>query len=116
MDEEDLMEQILDGVDDEYKELIYVIQAHDTAITFDELHEKLANFEASLHTKQPTLDHLLATANLTHRNINWHSSHSPSHNRGRCPSFLSSNHSPMAPNVGPNLVPSQGDQLHPYIY
>ena len=60
MDEEDAMEKIFYGLVDEYKELVYVIQAHDTPITFDELHEKLLNFKASFHIKQPTLDHFLA--------------------------------------------------------
>ena len=34
---------------DEYKELVRVVQARDTSIAFDELHEKLLMFEASLH-------------------------------------------------------------------
>ena len=40
---------------DDYKELVCVVQARDTSITFDELHEKLLMFEASLHalTKAP---------------------------------------------------------------
>jgi hypothetical protein len=50
MDIEDLTEKILDGLDDEYKELVRVVQARDTAISFDELHEKLLSFEASLQT------------------------------------------------------------------
>ena len=50
MDIEDLTEKILDGLDDEYKELVRAVQARDTAISFDELHEKLLSFEASLQT------------------------------------------------------------------
>ena len=50
MDIEDLTEKILDGLDDEYKELVRVVQARDTVISFDELHEKLLSFEASLQT------------------------------------------------------------------
>jgi len=50
IDIEDLTEKILDGLDDEYKELVRVVQARDTAISFDELHEKLLSFEASLQT------------------------------------------------------------------
>ena len=60
MDEEDAMEKIFYGLVDEYRELVYVVQAHDTPITFDELHEKLLNFKASFHIKQPALDHFLA--------------------------------------------------------
>ena len=54
------MEKIFYGLVDEYKEVDYVVQAHDTPITFDELHEKLLKFKASLHIKQPALDHFLA--------------------------------------------------------
>ncbi|RVW78965.1 Retrovirus-related Pol polyprotein from transposon RE2 [Vitis vinifera] len=48
MEEEDLTEKILDGLGDEYKELVRAVQARDTSISFDELHEKLLSFEASL--------------------------------------------------------------------
>ena len=48
MEEEDLTEKILDGQGDEYKELVCDIQARDTSISFDELHEKILSFEASL--------------------------------------------------------------------
>jgi len=50
MDIEDLTEKILDGLDDEYKELVRVVQARDIVISFDELHEKLLSFKASLQT------------------------------------------------------------------
>ena len=39
IEEEDLIEKILDGLGDEYKELIRSVQTHDTSISFDELHE-----------------------------------------------------------------------------
>ena len=48
LEEDDLTEKILDGLGDEYKELVHVVQARDTPITFDELHEKLLNYEAAL--------------------------------------------------------------------
>ncbi|RVW94084.1 Retrovirus-related Pol polyprotein from transposon RE1 [Vitis vinifera] len=47
LDPEDLTDKILDGLGDDYKELVRVVQARDTFITFDELHEKLLSFEAS---------------------------------------------------------------------
>jgi hypothetical protein len=59
MDEEDLTEKILDGLDDEYNELVHVVQARDTLITFDELHEKILSFEASLSTKSKIHIHIL---------------------------------------------------------
>ena len=47
IDEDDLTEKILDGFGDEYKEIVRDVQARDNSISFDELHEKLLNFEVS---------------------------------------------------------------------
>ena len=55
LDAEDLTDKILDGLGDEYKELTRDVQARDTPITFEELHEKLLNFEASVITTKPDL-------------------------------------------------------------
>ena len=49
MDHEDLIEKILDGLKDDYKPIIDVINGHETPISFDELHEKSINKELSLH-------------------------------------------------------------------
>ncbi|KAL5803500.1 hypothetical protein ACOSQ4_031805 [Xanthoceras sorbifolium] len=46
--EEDLTYQILDNLGDDYKELVRAVQARNSSISFDELHEKLLNFEATL--------------------------------------------------------------------
>ena len=48
MNEDDLIERILDGLGNEYKKLVRAIQARDTTISFDELHEKLLTFETIL--------------------------------------------------------------------
>ncbi|KAA8525629.1 hypothetical protein F0562_007489 [Nyssa sinensis] len=53
MDEEEITDKILDGLGDDYKELVRTVQARDTSITFEELHEKLLNFEASLQPIPP---------------------------------------------------------------
>ena len=50
MDDEDLIEKILDGLDDEYKSIVDAIKRHETLIFFDELHEKLINKKISLRT------------------------------------------------------------------
>ena len=50
MDEEDLTYQILVGLGDEYKSIVYAVSACETSIMFDELHEKLLNKEASLNS------------------------------------------------------------------
>nr|TKS06937.1 hypothetical protein D5086_0000116460 [Populus alba] len=47
MDPEDLTNKIMDGLDDDYKELVCTVQARDNSISFDELHEKFLSFEAT---------------------------------------------------------------------
>jgi hypothetical protein len=70
LDVEDLTNKILDGLDDEYKELTRAIQARDTFITFEDLHEKLLNFEASVLTTKPEPFYFPTIANPTSKN-NW---------------------------------------------
>lgn len=87
MDTEDLTERILNGLDDDYKELVRAVQARDDAISFDELHEKLLSFEASLQTQSRSSILRHVTANpmtRTFNNNNWR----PSKNNWR-PSFSS---------------------------
>jgi hypothetical protein len=53
---EDITDKILEELGEEYKELVRVVQARDTFIAFNELHEKLFMFEASLNTShKPSL-------------------------------------------------------------
>jgi hypothetical protein len=63
IDEEDLTEKILDELEEDYKELILAIQARDNSISFDELHEKLLTFEASLQGKTQKSSHFPVTVN-----------------------------------------------------
>ena len=65
IDDEDLIDRVLEGLSDEYKSIVDVINARDTSISFVELHEKLLNKEASLQTAQPSPLSLPAMANPT---------------------------------------------------
>lgn len=38
--EKNLIKKILDGLNDEYKEIVWVMQTYETLITFTKLHEK----------------------------------------------------------------------------
>lgn len=67
IDVEDLTEQILGGLGDDSKELVCVVQVRDTSITFEELHEKLLNFEVSLLTTISEPSYFPTTANLAYR-------------------------------------------------
>ncbi|KAH7557325.1 hypothetical protein JRO89_XS11G0120400 [Xanthoceras sorbifolium] len=49
LDNEDLIEKILDGLDDDYRPLIDAINGRDIMISFDELHEKLITKELMLN-------------------------------------------------------------------
>ena len=75
IEEEDLIENILDGLGDDYKQLVRAVQARDTSISFDELHEKLLSFEATLSATTKSEIHLPITANPTNKttpiNTNW---------------------------------------------
>ena len=53
LDHEDFIETILDGLDDDYKSIVDIVQARDTPISFDELHEKLINRELTLQQSHP---------------------------------------------------------------
>ena len=44
INDDDLTEKILDGLVDEYKEMVLAIQARYTPVTFDELQEKFLAF------------------------------------------------------------------------
>ena len=68
VDIEDLSERILEGFGAEYKKLARVVQAPDTPISFDELHEKLLNFEASFYNTNNTAQtYFPASAHLANR-------------------------------------------------
>ena len=92
VDIEDLLERILEELGAEYKELARAVQARDTPISFDELHEKLLNFEASLQNTNNTAQayfpafahianraytgsrHLPHSTSSSGKNTGWHSS------------------------------------------
>lgn len=88
VDDQDLSERILEGLGDDYKELARAFQARDTPISFDEPHEKLLNFEASLqNTNKTEQSYFPASANPTNRDYTGshnlpHSSYSPGNNTG----------------------------------
>ena len=63
IDGEDITDKILEELGNEYKELVLVVQARDTSITFDELHEKLLMFEASLNSSPKVSMQFTPTAN-----------------------------------------------------
>ncbi|KAK0599109.1 hypothetical protein LWI29_002433 [Acer saccharum] len=78
---EDLTVKILNGLGDEFKDISAAIRARDSAITFEELHEKLLNFEAVLkqettNNRSPIMANFVAKPNTGgyqtyhHRNSN----------------------------------------------
>ncbi|RVW50154.1 Retrovirus-related Pol polyprotein from transposon RE1 [Vitis vinifera] len=76
LDTEDLTKTILVELGDDYKELVRVVQARDTSITFDEFHEKLLNFQASVFLTKPDPSYFPATTHPTSRSTtNWRPFH-----------------------------------------
>ena len=75
----------LDGLSDDYKELVRAVKARDTSITFEELHEKLLNFEASLQSVVLEQPQFLATANPTYKSNKKCHPFNPQHNTNWCP-------------------------------
>lgn len=57
VDYEDLVLKILHGLDENYRELSNAIQARETPISFDELHEKLINLEPKSRCDLRSLHH-----------------------------------------------------------
>ena len=53
--DEDYMKKILNDLSDEYKELVYIVQACDISIMFYELHEKLLHLKHLSTTSNPHL-------------------------------------------------------------
>lgn len=50
LDDEDLIEKILNGLNPEYKSVVDGVNARDTLISFNELFEKLINKEVSVES------------------------------------------------------------------
>lgn len=81
VEHEDLIDRVLAGLDDSYSSIIESVNARDTPISFEELHEKLINKELSLlqnstNTTLPTTA-FAATTRSSHRNTNTHFRPSP---------------------------------------
>ena len=63
---EDLTIKILEELSAEYKDIALAVQARETPISFEELHEKLLNFETHLQHEEKN-NHLPITANVAHK-------------------------------------------------
>ncbi|RVW42599.1 Retrovirus-related Pol polyprotein from transposon RE1 [Vitis vinifera] len=115
VDDEDLLEKILEGLDEDYKELVRAVQARDTPISFDELHEKFLNFEVSLQSTTKTeQSYFPASANSANRaysgsrNLQYFNSSSGNNTGWRPPS------NPGNSTMGWHPSPTSGNHsLHP---
>ncbi|KAK2977799.1 hypothetical protein RJ640_029844 [Escallonia rubra] len=91
LSEDDLVIYILVGIGPEFKEIDAALRARDTPISFDELYDKLGDYELHLNKDDPTPSLSIATANYTHRhNCTSPQSQSPYGNTttGRQPGYL----------------------------
>ncbi|KAK2985951.1 hypothetical protein RJ640_017579 [Escallonia rubra] len=67
LSEDDLVLYTLGGLGPEFKEIAAAIRARDTSISFDELYDKLGDYELHLKKEDPIPSLSIATANYTHR-------------------------------------------------
>ena len=67
LDHEDLIDKILDGLDDDYKTIVDIVQNRETLILVDELHEKLINRDLTLKHLQSGHSSFPVTANMASR-------------------------------------------------
>jgi hypothetical protein len=120
MDTNDLTEQILDGLGEDYTELVRAVQAREAAISFDELYERLLLFEASLQTQSHSSRLGPVTANSFTKNssnnnwrpsrTNWRPSYSLIGNNFRSPSIAN-----FRPATTPNQVRNSRLPARPYL-
>lgn len=81
-DDDDLTDKILEALGDNYKELVRAVQARDTLISFEELQEKLLNFEATLNVSKPQSTFPITAHVTTRTTNNWR----PTNNTNQQPS------------------------------
>jgi hypothetical protein len=114
LDAEDLTDKILDGLGDEYRELTRAVQARDMPITFEELHEKLLNFEATVLPSKPDFLQFPATANPTNRNSAPWRFPAPSRTPAWRPNNNNNNRYPPMPSSG-SFTPQGTRPSRPYL-
>ncbi|KAJ9190144.1 hypothetical protein P3X46_001372 [Hevea brasiliensis] len=73
--DDDLTILVLNGVGSEFRELTIAVQARETSITFEELHEKLMDFDTSLKKEQSS-EISTIIANVIRRNSQFRNSFS----------------------------------------
>ena len=79
--DDDIVVHIANGVGAEFKEIIAGVRTRETAISFDELYDKLVDFEATLKRADP-MSISPVTANATQQQYNKHGANHKQGNRG----------------------------------
>ncbi|KAI3451375.1 hypothetical protein Pfo_008040 [Paulownia fortunei] len=93
IDSDDITLKILGGLDDKYNDFRSTMHVCENPVTFDELHEKLINFDAHLKfetQKNANLLNMPTFANTAQKSFhNWSptTSNCPSNHKNRTPSF-----------------------------
>ncbi|RVW60364.1 Retrovirus-related Pol polyprotein from transposon RE1 [Vitis vinifera] len=120
LDQEDLIEKVLEGLDENYQSIIDAVNGRDSTISFDELHEKLINKELSLRNKispspLPASAHATnvrstpwSVTNRTPRLPGFTSTPTQGHVVSRCPLFRQ-----QFPQVQPPPCPGNSSQFRP---
>ena len=112
MDADDLIERILDDLDEDNTELVRAVQARESTISFDELHEKLLLFEATLQTRSHSSRLGPVTANSMTRNST-NNTWRQSRPNWRSPTNGNYSRSPAINNNRPVMYPTQTRHTRP---
>ncbi|KAK2987221.1 hypothetical protein RJ640_022253 [Escallonia rubra] len=116
LSEDDLVLYTIGGLGPEFKEIAAAIRARDTSISFDELYDKLGDYELHLKKEDPIPSLSIATANYTHRSNRFtprNSSINGSASAGRHSNHFhprNTDHSPSHPNSNQNNWSSSNTQ------
>ncbi|XP_038681499.1 uncharacterized protein LOC119982273 [Tripterygium wilfordii] len=81
--DDDLVIHILNGVEDDFIELTAGVHAREAPISFEDLHDKLFEFDAYLHRHETKVDPPVLSANATNRANTTHSFANRGGNQGR---------------------------------
>ena len=82
LDLEDQIEFILEGLPEEYKQIVDQVEGRDTPPSLTELHERLLNHEIKLLSAAPP-SHLPVSANVAYNTNNNNSRNTPRHNNSK---------------------------------
>lgn len=97
LDNTDLVLYTLNGIGAEFREVAAAIRARDTPISFEELHEKLEDFETYIKRSAQSIDNVIPTAHAAQR-------YRPSYTNTKDPHWTPSSKSQSGPHSSKRVI------------